>query len=108
MTMVPARCPSWRLPKPWRAVARVPGDATTSGVAMLAGLGVGIYPDAESAIAVACRPEPAIEPDLANHDRYEAIYDHYRAIVASTTLHARASSAPVEEQRSQRQSGERA
>jgi xylulokinase len=89
-------------------VARIPGDATTSGVAMLAGLGVGIYPDAESAIAVACRPEPAIEPDLANHDRYEAIYDHYRAIVASTTLHARASSAPVEEQRSQRQSGERA
>ena len=59
-------------------VARVPGDATTSGVAMLAGLGVGIYPDAESAIAAACRPERAIQPDPANHDRYEAVYERYR------------------------------
>jgi xylulokinase len=89
-------------------VARVPGDATTSGVAMLAGLGVGIYPNPESAVAIACSPEPAIEPDLANHDRYEAIYDHYRALVASASLHARAAQAPVDEQRSQRQSGERA
>jgi xylulokinase len=73
-------------------VARVPGDATTSGVAMLAGLGVGIYPDAGSAIAAACRPEPQIQPDPANHDRYEAVYARYRSVVASAALHAGAPS----------------
>jgi xylulokinase len=82
-------------------VSRVPGDATTSGVAMLAGLGVGIYPDAESAIAAACRPEPAIQPDPANHDRYEAVYQHYTSVVASAALHAGASS-------TERPAGERA
>ncbi len=69
-------------------VLRVRGDATTAGVAMLAGLGIGIYPDAELAIATACRPDAPIEPDLANHDRYTAVYERYRAVVASTTLHA--------------------
>ena len=69
-------------------VLRVPGDATTSGVAMLAGLGVGVYPDVESAVATACRPDAPIEPDPANHDRYDAIYERYQAVVASSTLHA--------------------
>lgn len=87
-------------------VSRVPGDATTSGVAMLAGLGVGVYPDPESAIAIACHPDAPIEPDPANHDRYAAIYDNYREIVASATLHTRAVDAPDGEPRSQRQSGE--
>ncbi len=82
-------------------VARVPGDATTSGVAMLAGLGVGIYPDADSAIAAACRPEPQIQPDPANHDRYEAVYARYRSVVASVALHAGTSS-------TERPAGERA
>jgi xylulokinase len=88
-------------------VARVPGDATTAGVAMLAGLGVGIYADPEAAIATACRPEPAILPDPANHDRYTALYEDYRAAVASTTLHTRAGPAPVDEQRPPRPSGAR-
>jgi sugar (pentulose or hexulose) kinase len=68
---------------------------------MLAGLGVGIYPDAESAIAAACRPDPPIQPDLANHDRYEAVYQRYRSVVASAALHAVASS-------TERPAGERA
>ena len=68
-------------------VSHVAGDATTSGVAMLAGIGVGIYSDAKSAIAIACRPDPPIEPDIANHDQYTTLYDHYRAVVASATLH---------------------
>jgi sugar (pentulose or hexulose) kinase len=89
-------------------VARVPGDATTSGVAMLAGLGVGIYPNPESAIAIACKPEPAIEPDLANHDRYGAIFDQYRELVASATLHGGAGSAPGDQRRSQPNGGVRA
>jgi xylulokinase len=71
-------------------LSRVAGDATTSGVAMLAGIGVGIYPDAASAIAIACRPDPPIEPDLAHHDQYTTLYEHYRSVVASGTLHGRA------------------
>ena len=45
-----------------------------------------------SAIAAACRPEPQIQPDPANHDRYEAVYARYRSVVASAALHAGASS----------------
>jgi xylulokinase len=71
-------------------VSRIPGDATTSGVAMLAGLGVGIYPDSESAVASACRPDPAIQPDPVNHDRYSDAYERYRMAVASSTLHTAA------------------
>jgi sugar (pentulose or hexulose) kinase len=82
-------------------VVRIPGDATTSGVAMLAGLGVGIFKDPESAIAVACRPDAPIEPDSANHDRYAPIYERYREAVASSTLHTNAVAAPVGEQRAQ-------
>jgi sugar (pentulose or hexulose) kinase len=74
-------------------VSRIPGDATTSGVAMLAGLGVGIYPDPGAAVATACRPDVAIQPDPANHDRYSAVYERYRTVVASATLHGGADSA---------------
>jgi sugar (pentulose or hexulose) kinase len=86
-------------------VLRVPGDATTSGVAMLAGLGVGIFPDARSAIAVACRTDAPIQPDLDNHDRYMPIYEHFREVVASSTLHADGLAAAHP---SQRHSGEHA
>jgi xylulokinase len=89
-------------------VLRVPGDATTSGVAMLAGLGIGVYPNPESAIATACRPDAPIEPDLANHDRYAAIYEKYRAVVASTTLHAGAEAVRVDDQHSRPDPGEHA
>ncbi|MFI5040092.1 MAG: FGGY-family carbohydrate kinase, partial [Solirubrobacterales bacterium] len=75
-------------------VLRIPGDATTSGVAMLAGLGVGIYADVAQAVTIACRPETPIEPDPANHDRYASIYEHYRAVVSSTTLHTGAGAVP--------------
>jgi xylulokinase len=88
-------------------VLRIPGDATTSGVAMLAGLGVGIYEDASSAIAVACRPEAPTEPDLANHDRYARVYERYLEAVASSTLHTGAATVAADQQRSRRSSGER-
>jgi xylulokinase len=67
-------------------VSRVPGDATAAGVALLAGLGVKVYSSPESAMATACRRDSPIEPDAANHDRYQAIYEHYRGVVASATL----------------------
>jgi xylulokinase len=88
-------------------VSRVAGDATTSGVAMLAGIGVGIYPDARSAIAIACRPDAPIEPELANHDRYTTLYEHYRTVVTSATLHGGADAASTGAPRSNRNAGER-
>jgi sugar (pentulose or hexulose) kinase len=75
---------------------------------MLAGIGVGVYTDAASAIAVACRPEPAIEPDMANHDRYTPLYEHYRTVVASSTLHGGSATAPQSQTESKRNPGERA
>ena len=89
-------------------VLRVPGDATTSGVAMLAGLGVGVYPDAARAVSIACRPEAPIEPDSANHDRYAAIFEHYRAVVSSATLHTGALEVPSPKHRSHGHPGDRA
>ena len=89
-------------------VRRVPGDATTAGVAMLAGLGVGVYPDPESAVAIACRPDAPAHPDPANHDRYASIYEHYRTVVASSTLHTGAVPTPAADRPSHHHPEERA
>jgi xylulokinase len=67
-------------------VSRVPGDATSAGVALLAGLGVGVYPSPEAAMATACRRDSPIEPDAAAHDTYDSLYAHYREIIASPLL----------------------
>jgi xylulokinase len=76
-------------------VSRVPGDATGAGVAMLAGLGVGLYSSAEGAIATACRSDSPIEPDPTNHERYQAIYERYCDTVASATLRVSPHTAPT-------------
>jgi hypothetical protein len=68
---------------------------------------VGIYPDARSAIAIACRPDAPIEPELANHDRYTTLYEHYRTVVTSATLHGGADAASTGAPRSNRNAGER-
>jgi sugar (pentulose or hexulose) kinase len=70
-------------------VSRVPGDATTAGVAMLAGLGVGVYSSPESAMATACRRDPPIEPDAANRERYQALYERYREVAGSPLVRVR-------------------
>jgi xylulokinase len=75
-------------------VSRVPGDATAAGVALLAGLGVGVYANAEAAMDTACRRDSPIEPDAGNHERYQPIYEHYREVVASATLRVRAPARP--------------
>jgi xylulokinase len=67
-------------------VTRVPGDATAAGVAMLAGLGVGVYRDASEAIASAGRLEPSIEPDPDAHARYEPTFERYRALLDSRVV----------------------
>jgi hypothetical protein len=48
-------------------------------------------------MAMACKRDPAIEPDAANHDRYEAVYEHYREVVGSPVVRMRA--APATEDR---------
>jgi xylulokinase len=64
-------------------VRRVPGDATTAGVAMLAGLGVGAYASADEAVAAACHPAKPVWPDPASRAVYEALYERYLAVLAS-------------------------
>jgi xylulokinase len=82
-------------------VSRVPGDATGAGVALLAGLGVGLYSSPEVAMATACRRDSPIEPNAANHERYQAIYERYREVVASATLRipAATTSRPLQSKR---------
>ena len=77
-------------------VVRVPGDATAAGVAMLAGLGVGVYPDPDTAVRTACRLDPPVEPDPRRHERYDAIYERYRAVVAAPTSRIPAAMTAVE------------
>ncbi|HLY14641.1 MAG TPA: FGGY family carbohydrate kinase [Candidatus Limnocylindrales bacterium] len=68
-------------------IIRVPGDATSAGAALLAGLGAGIYRDAAEAVAVGSRAERPIEPDPAVHQRYGELYRGYRDLVASRAIH---------------------
>ena len=67
-------------------VRAIPGDAATLGVAMLAGIGAGIYRDAGEAIARCVRSEPPIEPEWAVHAAYEEPYRAYRELAASTVV----------------------
>jgi len=64
-------------------VRRVPGDATAAGVAMLAGIGAGAYPGPAEAVAAACHPAEPVPPDPASAERYDAVYQRYRAVLAS-------------------------
>ena len=67
-------------------VRTVPGDAAVTGVAMLAGLGVGIYRDPAEAIARCSRPDAALEPDPSVRATYEDAAAHYRALAGSTAV----------------------
>jgi sugar (pentulose or hexulose) kinase len=64
-------------------VRRVPGDATAAGVAMLAGIGVGAYSGPEEAVAATCHPREPVLPDPVSAERYDALYQRYRAVLAS-------------------------
>ncbi|MGZ8502804.1 MAG: xylulokinase [Candidatus Limnocylindrales bacterium] len=67
-------------------VRTIPGDAATAGVAMLAGLGAGVYRDPADAIARCVRPSPPIEPDHEAGGRYAPAYQSYRALVESSVV----------------------
>jgi sugar (pentulose or hexulose) kinase len=64
-------------------VRRVPGDATAAGVAMLAGIGAGVYSGPGEAVAAACHPAEPVLPDPASAERYDDVYQRYRAVLAS-------------------------
>ncbi|MFL5754812.1 MAG: FGGY-family carbohydrate kinase [Chloroflexota bacterium] len=67
-------------------VRRVPGDAAVTGVAMLAGIGAGVYGDVDEAIDRCVRREPAIDPDPANRAVYEDRFDAWRELVSSPAV----------------------
>ena len=71
----------------------IPGDAATTGVAMLAGLGAGVYRNVDEAIARCVRMDPAIEPSAPTHDVYDEAYEAYVELAASAVV--RRSTAPV-------------
>lgn len=64
-------------------VVTVPGDAAVTGVAMLAGLGAGIYRDVDDAIRRCVHLTRPIEPDRAVHARYEERFAAWRRLAAS-------------------------
>jgi sugar (pentulose or hexulose) kinase len=70
-------------------VRTIPGDAATTGVAMLAGLGVGAYSDVADAIERCVRPDPEIEPDRNAHERYDEVYRAYTALAFSAAVRRR-------------------
>jgi xylulokinase len=67
-------------------VRTVPGDAAVSGVAMLAGLGAGIYRDPAEAIDRCVRPDPPVEPDPAARSAYADARTAYRALAGSDAV----------------------
>jgi hypothetical protein len=50
---------------------------------MLAGIGAGVYADAEESVARCVHVGGAIEPDPQTFDRYEHAYGAYRQLIAS-------------------------
>ncbi len=70
-------------------VITIPGDAAVTGVAMLAGIGAGLYRDAAAAISACVHPDPAIDPDQAHADRHAAGFAAYRDLVAASVVRRR-------------------
>ena len=67
-------------------VRTVPGDAAVTGVAMLAGLGAGIYRDPGEAIERCVRLEPPVEPEPAHRDAYAEAAAAYHALAESRAV----------------------
>jgi sugar (pentulose or hexulose) kinase len=72
-------------------VRTVPGDAAVTGVAMLAGLGAGLYRDPAEAIARCVRLSPAREPDPRTAAAYDQAGAAYHELAGSTAVRAAAS-----------------
>ena len=56
-------------------------EAAALGAALLAGVGLELYPDLESACRLAvCREERVVQPDPAAHARYQGLAGRYREL----------------------------
>jgi sugar (pentulose or hexulose) kinase len=67
-------------------VRTFPGDAATTGVAMLAGLGAGAYRDVADAIARCVHAGPPVLPDPGAVARYQGGYRVYRVLADSAVV----------------------
>jgi len=67
-------------------VRTIPGDAAVTGVAMLAGIGAGVYRDAPDAIGRCVRPDPPIEPDRRTCEVYDRGYGAWRAFAVTDVV----------------------
>jgi sugar (pentulose or hexulose) kinase len=56
-------------------------------VAILAGLGTGVYRDVDDAIARCLRFGERFEPDPAVHDAYEERFGAFQALMAAEVAH---------------------
>jgi xylulokinase len=73
-------------------VRPIPGDAAGTGVAMLAGLGAGVYRNVDEAIARCVRPDPVIEPSASTRSTYDVAYAAYTALATSAVVRRRGES----------------
>jgi xylulokinase len=67
-------------------VRTYPGDAATTGVAMLAGLGAGLYRDPADAIERCVRPDAPVEPDPDAVALYHEGYRSWVALVGASVV----------------------
>ena len=55
-------------------------DAAVTGAAILAGVGVGIFPDAAKGVENLVKIRRKYTPDAGNHERYDELYDLYKTL----------------------------
>jgi xylulokinase len=67
-------------------VVRIAGDAAVTGVAMLAGIGAGVYRDVDEAIARCVHIAERREPDPSAAGTYRAIAQRYRELVDAAVV----------------------
>jgi sugar (pentulose or hexulose) kinase len=64
----------------------VPGDAAVGGVAMLAGMGAGLYRSVDDAISAAVHAGARVEPEASAHERYNAQYAAWCALAGAPVV----------------------
>ena len=67
-------------------VVRIPGDAASTGVAMLAGLGAGVYRDVEEAMRRAVGVAERLDPDPDVRALYDERYEAWRRLAGSDVV----------------------
>jgi xylulokinase len=55
-------------------------EGAAYGAALLAGVGVNVWPDVDAACAQTIKPENAVAPNAEDVSRYESLYPHYRSL----------------------------